>query len=69
MDAKWVRPEGVGALRVADRDVAGESFDVAGARPVSEGGGHVVELPFAFGGVGGEGGNACAVVGVSFGGC
>lgn len=56
MYAEWIGPKGIVVFGVADGDVARDTFDVAFARPVTESGGHVVELPFALGGEGGEGG-------------
>lgn len=44
---------------IADEDVARDAFDVAGAGPMSEGSGHVGELPLALGGEGVKGWDTC----------
>lgn len=56
--AEGVCPEGIRVLRITDRDVSRYTFDIAFARPVPEGGGHVFELPLTLGGEGGEFGDS-----------
>lgn len=58
MSAERVGPEGVVQFWVSHGDVAGEAFDEALATPVSEGGGHVFELPLSLLCEGREGGDA-----------
>jgi len=45
-----VRPEDIMMLWISHTDVSRDALDVALARPVSEGGGHVFELPLTLGG-------------------